>query len=225
MKRIHLAVIGLTLAALLGLAGLGVAWARSQNRGALWPGMMSGINRYSSNANPVTIDDAAAFAERYVGAYEQDLVLVEVMEFAQNFYVEVEEKDTGVHAMELLVNKYTGHVYPEMGPNMMWNTKYGHMKGTAGMMGMMGSYYRVGSATVDMPITPEEAQKLAQQYLDANLPGLTADKADVFYGYYTLHTLQGGQIEGMLSVNGYSGAVWYHDWHGAFIGMKDFESP
>jgi hypothetical protein len=26
----------------------------------------------------------------------------------------------------------------------------------------------------------------------------------------------------MVSVNGYSGQVWYHTWHGTFIQTKDF---
>ena len=47
-------------------------------------------------------------------------------------------------------------------------------------------------------------------------------ETDAFYGYYNLHTLRDGQIEGMLSVNGYRGGVWYHDWHGPFIGMEEF---
>jgi len=25
----------------------------------------------------------------------------------------------------------------------------------------------------------------------------------------------------MVSVNGYTGQVWYHSWHGTFIQMKD----
>ena len=49
------------------------------------------------------------------------------------------------------------------------------------------------------------------------------DEAEAFYGYYTLHILKNGQVEGMLSVNGYTGAVWYHTWHGPFLGMKEFE--
>jgi hypothetical protein len=49
------------------------------------------------------------------------------------------------------------------------------------------------------------------------------DEAEAFYGYYTLHTLKNGQVERMLSVNGYAGAVWYHTWHGPFLGMKEFE--
>jgi hypothetical protein len=62
----------------------------------------------------------------------------------------------------------------------------------------------------------------AQAYLDQAQSGLTADDhADTFYGYFTLHTLQDGQVVGMLSVNGYTGQVWYHTWHGDFIGMSE----
>jgi len=220
MRRIYLVVIGVALVALLVLAALSIAWAWPARGGVMGPGMMYGGNRLSTNVNPIDIDEAAAAVERYLEDYGQKLVLVEVMEFSRNFYAEVEEKDSGIHAMELLVDKSTRRVYPEMGPNMMWNTKYGH---TRGMMGMMGNYYRDGSPTADMPVTPERARELAQQHLDTNSPDLTVGEADIFYGYYTLHTLKSGQVEGMLSVNGYSGAVWYHSWHGAFIGMKEYE--
>ena len=44
-----------------------------------------------------------------------------------------------------------------------------------------------------------------------------AGQADTFYGYYTLHFLQDGEIEGMLSVHGSTGDVWYHSWHGDFV--------
>jgi hypothetical protein len=178
--------------------------------GMMGPGMMGGWGANNPDAEQITIDEAAEAVERYLrNYYEEDLALAEVMEFAWNFYAEVEEKSTGIHAMELLIDKYTGQVYPEMGPNMMWNTKYG----------MMGSNYAV---TAEMPVTPEQAKTLAQRFLDANLPGATIGEADTFYGYYTLHTLRDGQIEGMLSVNGYRGGVWYHDWHGPFIGMEEF---
>jgi len=49
------------------------------------------------------------------------------------------------------------------------------------------------------------------------------EEADRFYGYYTLHVLNDRQIYGMLSVNGYTGQVWYHSWHGPFLGMKEFD--
>jgi hypothetical protein len=40
-------------------------------------------------------------------------------------------------------------------------------------------------------------------------------------GYYTLHTLRGEQVVGMISVNAATGAVWPHTWHGRFIAMTD----
>jgi hypothetical protein len=175
-------------------------------------GMMGGWGGYNPDAEQISIDDAAEAVERYLNAYWQDLALVEVMEFAWNFYAEVEEESTGIHAMELLIDKYSGQVYPEMGPNMMWNIKYGTM-----------TTYGNVAPTGDMSITPEQAEELAQRFLDANLPGVSAGEAETFYGYYTLHTLRSGEIEGMLSVNGYNGSVWYHNWHGPFIQMKEFD--
>ncbi len=186
------------------------------------PGMMGGgwgsyNPNTNANARPLTIDQAADSVQRYLNAYGGKLVLAEVMDFAWNYYAEVEEKDTGIHAMELLIDKYAGQVSPEIGPNMMWNIKYGMMGG-----GMMGNYGG-GSPTATMPISADQAKTLAQQYLDTSLPGLTVAEADTFYGYYTLHTLRNGQVEGMLSVNGYNEAVWYHSWHGPFIDMKEFD--
>jgi hypothetical protein len=180
-------------------------------------GMMGGWGGGSrASGEAITVDQAAAAVERYLAAYGGGLTLKEVMEFRQNFYAEVEEEATGIHAMELLVDKYTGRVFPEMGPNMLWNTKYGKMQR------MMGSYYEDESAVpgMEMPIGPQQAEVLAQQFVDGQLPGATVGEADRFYGYYTLHTLIGGRIEGMLSVNGYSGQVWYHSWHGPFVQMK-----
>jgi hypothetical protein len=142
------------------------------------------------------------------------LLVTEVMEFERNYYAIVAEEDTGIGAMELLVDKSSGAVGPEPGPNMMWNAKYGMHGRGGGMMGMMGGY-----ATDEMTLSPEEAQDVAQRWLDANLAGRTAGEADAFYGYYTLHFLNDGEIGGMLSVHGSSGDVWYHSWHGDFVTM------
>ena len=191
-------------------------------------GMMGGYGwgpsgrPFAGDVAPISLDQATGAVQDYLAAWgNPDLQPTEVMEFEQNFYAEVEERSTGVHAFELLVNKYTGAVYPEMGPNMMWNTRYGMMGRMMG--GMMGGYYRLGPPSADTPVGPEQAQAYAQRYLDRYLPGTTAEEPDTFYGYYTLHTLEGGQVTGMLSVNGYTGSVWYHSWHGPFIQMKELE--
>lgn len=188
-------------------------------RGMMGPGMMGGYGYSYPNtqkAAALTIEEAAQAVEEYLAAWgDPDLAPTEVMEFAYNFYAEVKEKSTGTHAMELLIDKDTGAVYPEMGPNMMWNTKYGHMGG------MMGGFY--GPPTAQMPVAPQRAEELAQRWLDRYLPGTTVEEADTFYGYYTLHTLAQGQLTGMLSVNGYTGQVWYHSWHGPFVQMKELD--
>ncbi|MBI4268155.1 MAG: hypothetical protein HY662_05150 [Chloroflexi bacterium] len=230
MRRPHTYIlgIGIVVTALIGLAACTPFGSQGYGQpydgpgGMMGGGMMrgggmmgGGWGNNNSYTQPLTIDQAANAVQGYLSTYGGKLILVEVMDFAWNYYAEVKEKDTGVHAMELLIDKYTGQVFPEMGPNMMWNTKY------SPMTGMMGSQY--GKPTAVMPVTAEQATTAAQQYLDTNIPGLTVAEADTFYGYYTLHTLKNGQVEGMLSVNGYTGAIWYHTWHGPFLGTEEYD--
>jgi hypothetical protein len=158
--------------------------------------------------------------------------VAEVMIFDNNAYVVVKEMGTGNGAFELLVDPATQNAYPEFGPNMMWNLKYGGlnhsqmMGGSNGMMGgnngmMGGDGWDTAVPTdlsAEMNVTPEKAIEYAQKYLDANLKGATAATDPVkFYGYYTLDFEKGGKVAGMLSVNGYSGQVFLHTWHGTFI--------
>jgi len=41
---------------------------------------------------------------------------------------------------------------------------------------------------------------------------------------FDFHTMKGGKVTGMLSVNGYNGEVFYHWWHGQFVEMKEMNS-
>ena len=128
-----------------------------------------------------SLDDARAAFERAVKGYNNpNLEVTEVMEFANNFYAEVEEKDTGIGAMELLISRPGSRVYQEPGPNMMWNTKYGMMSGSSGGRGMMGpngggmmggssasasAQNTPGNTTDKMAASPEQARKIADAYL------------------------------------------------------------
>ena len=166
---------------------------------------------YTYNGASLTIDNAVTIAQNYLASINNpDLAVKEVEEYTENFYVQIAEKSTGVGAFELLINKYTGSIYPEMGPNMMWNTKYGMMRG-----GILSGIF--GTPTTTMPITAEQAETIAQQFLTASIPGTTVGEAEAFYGYYHVMALSAGQGYGMLSVNGYTGQVWYHNWHGTFL--------
>ncbi len=178
----------------------------------------------------LTLEEAFAIAQSYAENYgaATPLEVKEVMEFENNFYAQIGEVDTGIGAFEILIDPVTGYVHPEPGPNMMWNTKYGmHPGGVGGMMGgMMGggmgwSGPRQGAST-EMPIGPEEALSIARSYFSQTRPDVeVGDEIVQFYGYYTLHTLEDGEISGMFSVNGYTGQIWYHDWHGEFMGMAE----
>ncbi len=259
MKGRKLAAIGVValLVGVLGLVGAGTALAWGPLGGMMagygpggagpagWGGMMAGSGQgmmggwYGQGAanqgQPITLDQATKNVQAYVDSTgNKDLAIDEVMEFQNNFYAIVKEKSTGTGAFELLVNKYTGAVFPEMGPNMMWNTKYGMHSGGAnglygGMMGgraqgMMGGPYAVTAPTGPMTVTVAQAKSIAQQWLDQNQKGSTTEEPDQFYGYYTVHTLTDGKVTGMLSVNGYTGQVWYHTWHGSFVQMKELGS-
>ena len=72
-------------------------------------------------------------------------------------------------------------------------------------------------------MTVAQARTAAQQWLDANQLGAKlADDEMQFPGYYTMDFLKDGKTAGMLSVNGYTGQVWFHTWHGNFISEKTF---
>jgi len=168
-----------------------------------------GTNIYSTTTT-LTITQAVDIAKTYVASLNNDnLTVTHVEEYTNNFYVEVGDKSTGNGAFELLINKVTGVVTPEMGPNMMWNTQYRFGAGWC-------NWIR-GTPTTAPTVTQEQATTNAQQYLNSYLSGTTTGDVTVFPGYYTIEILSNGSPYGMLSVNAFTGQVWFHNWHGSFI--------
>lgn len=176
-------------------------------------GMMGGF--YNSNSNiyseRLSKESVTEKLSNYVSTYfGTDFYIEEVMEFERNFYAQIGKEGEVFLATELLIDPYSGQIFPEMGPNMMWNQSYGHMRA------------RFWQDT-EFKISAAEAVELAQEYLDSTASGYLADDhVDTFDGYYTLHTLKNGKITGMLSVNAINGDVWYHNWHGEYT---DTEEP
>ncbi len=215
----------LALVAALAIPGFAQPWWGGF--GACHTGFVQG----PPPAGPTTVDTAASRATEVLAASGYaDLVSEEVMEFSNHFYVVVAEKSTGVGAMELIVER-NGFVQPEPGPNIMWNTKYGHMAGVGGptgwaygMMGGWGPWGWTGPGAVPatQTIDKDRARQIAAQYLASAFPGATPDDGTAFYGYFTFDTERNGKTFGMLSVNAYAGQVWYHTWHGAFVREKHF---
>lgn len=196
-RRVGLAIVLITVG-LIGLMLVGILPSRAYN-----------------------MERATNIANRYLRSLnDPDLAIAEIMEFEQNFYVVYYEKSTRIGAFEMLIDKKTGRIFPEYGPNMMWNTKYGHggmMQGGPG--GMMGGWTQPPSG--EMPVDEDEAIRIAQDFLDQVYPGTVAEDPHPFYGYFTLHVSKDGEIYGMLSVNSYTATVWYHNWHGAYIQSRE----
>ena len=182
-------------------------------------GMAFGSALHTNTVTPLTIDQARQAVEIYLKDLNNpDLEIKEIMVFDNNAYARITEKSTGIGAMELLVDPSSLTVFPEYGPNRMWNLKYGHMGMASWGMGRSDTT----AVSANMPITPDQARSAAQQYLDQQFPGYqAATEPDAFYGYYTLDILKNNQPTGMLSVNGFDGQVFLHTWHGTFIEMSE----
>ena len=225
------------LLAVIGLGSLIVVSANSYSAYSSWQnqqGMMERRPVQTQPANSVTLEQARTIAQQYLASTQNpNLGIKEIMEFQNNFYVMYYEKDTGVGAFEMLIWKQTpssgmmsgnmgigggmmgygmvaGTIVPEPGPNIMWNTKYSMMQG------MMGSRGPTGTSG-QMQVSEQEARSIAETYLSRNFPGSHVEGITRFYGYYAIDFQSNDEIVGMLSVNGFSGQVWYHSWHGAFL--------
>lgn len=205
-RLLILGVAGITAAFLIGAVAMGTSARGFSMMG--WLGVPTGPT--------ISMDKAQQSVQSFLDrTSNSDLHMDELMEFDQNFYALIKEQSTGIGAFELLVNKGSGAVAFEPGPDMMWNAKYGMMRGPGSMMGF-------GASTGSMNLSSDRATEIAQGSLDHQGSGYSAGTPDAFYGYYTFHFERNGQIAGMLSVNGSTGQVWFHSWHGRFIRARDF---
>jgi hypothetical protein len=227
---------------LLGLGLLSAVFAQGMMGGGM--GMM---NTYAASSRPISQDEARRRAEGFAARYGQGVKIRDFMMFTDNFYVQVINAKTGAGLGELLVDRYTGVVQPEYGPNMIWNSRYG--MGGSGMMGsgmtgsgtmgsgngqqnqpgMMGDQNQQGQGMMgNTPYSSNQvaqpvrynlaaAQKLAATFVAGYLPTGKVLEGFAFPGYYTFDYGRKA-IEGMLSVNAYTGEVWVHGWHGLFLG-------
>ena len=229
-------IVGLAYTAYNFNSNVNSNWQVPYQQGMMRPGGSYQQNQ-TQPATLITIDQAKTIAQQYLASTQNpNLAIKEIMEFQYNFYVMYYEKNTGTGAFEMIIWKQIpppgivggmgmgggmmggrvgpGTIMPEPGPNMMWNTKYSPMRNS-----VMGYVNQTSPA---MTVSADKAQQLAQAYLDANIKGAKTEMATQFYGYYTFDFTVNGKIAGMLSVNGYSGQIWYHSWHGAFIQEVEF---
>ncbi len=203
---------------ILGLASLGLVLAQGM-MGGYSQGMMGGMRMaiYTANAKPIA--DAVAYKSLndYAVRYGTNVKLKDIMTFSENVYAQVVDAKTGAGYGEILFDRYSGTVQPEPGPNMMWNTQYG--TGWVGTDMMSHNNTRTMGTASAVKYAEPAAQKLAVQFLSSYLPNTKLHEAQAFPGYYT-YDYGRGEIEGMLSVNAFTGEIWVHTWHGSFIMEK-----
>ncbi len=227
---VALAVLGGTIAYALTGGSAHMGMSRSGY------GMMGAAGErqawYLDGAGPVRdVVNARRQAQRF--ADRLGLKTGEAMQFTDNFYVRLDDQG-GAPATEVLVDPRSGDVTLEYGAAMMWNTRYGIMRGGAtsmmgrggsGMMGgpaarggTMGRYGSgMGAAPGAGPLGANGARAAADRWLAAQRLAERAGEPDAFPGYFTMETVRDGKVAGMISVNARTGAVLYHWWHGRFV--------
>lgn len=227
-KILWSSIIIISMLLLLGYSIWGFTFAGSVRPGFYGPGYNGGgmmgrwFNPYSNqqsygNEKKLPIEQIKNSINNYIQSFNTNLDISDIFIYKDtDYYVSIEEKDTGKGAMELLMNPYTGYVYPEYGPNMMWNEKYGMM--SSGMMGgplRHRGYGYYGQNDIKQ-ISRDEAVNIADKYVKSsiNKDFTVINQGHEFYGYYTFHISKGNKAVGMVSVNYHTGNVWYHDWHG-----------
>lgn len=178
-------------------------------------GMITGPGYVTNGAtfelpNEMVVDAVQAYVEQYGN---QDLTVARQLEFSLAYQVELIEQSSGRYAFSLMVGKDSGQVSPKAGPNLLWNTRYGPaLAEVGGGYGMAGRL--VNQTSTDKMSLPEsEAHGLATLSTRAIDEGLTLDgTARRYYGFYQFDLRRGGTLVGTLTVNGYSGQVWYEKW-------------
>ncbi|SHH11968.1 peptidase [Desulfosporosinus lacus] len=159
-----------------------------------------------TNGEVTTSDQVVAITKAYTQKTNQDVVVGELHEFANGFEVELKEGATGAKAYEVFVYKKGGQIITEMGPNIMWNTKYGPM-----------NWGNTGTVTV----SEEQAVKSAQEYVTKMGQGYSIGKPELAPGYYEFMVQKDGKDYAELNVNGYTGQVWLENWQGPIIKTID----
>jgi hypothetical protein len=192
-----------------------------------WAGMHGFGLQGSTSAEPLSVAEAQAAVQTFIKDSGLDnLAVGEVMVFDNHAYVVIEDTATGQGAFEVLVDPVRQVVHLEFGPSMMWNTTYG-MHGTTplferGMMAGRGDFGPKTITTDATPLTEAEAREKALAYLQQAYPDQTLSAtAEAFPGYFTFDVETDSKTVSMLSVNAYTGQVWYHTWHGAFVEMSE----
>jgi len=176
--------------------------------GGMISGMMGNtiIHGYLDILYPITNEGGArTVINSFIKLAYSNLQISELWEYGTAYKAELSDTH-GARAFDLVVDKFTGAVSPEMGMSMMLNASYG--KGL----------YKTYSFGIKLALTPERAKEIAQQFAGDNNLGYTLGTPETYPGYYKFHTTKADADDqfGMdIMVNGYNGGIWMN----TFLGL------
>lgn len=184
----------------MGGMGYGMAGA-----GGMVQGMMGNTlsHGFLDLLNPIgTPEEAWAAVQVFINGSNSGLQISELWEYETVFKAELSDTK-GARAFDLIADKFTGAIMPEMGMSMMLNASYG--KGL----------YKSPSFGRSLTVTQAQAIDYAQTFINKNSLGYILGTPEVYPGYYKFHTTQGSGLGMDIMVNGYHGEVWMN----TFLGL------
>ena len=172
--------------------------------GSMVSGMMGNTisGGFSDVLTPLTsADQARAAIEAFITSSNSSLQISEMWEYGTLYKAELSDT-TGAMAFDLVADKFTGVVMPEMGMSMMLNASYGK--------GM----YKTPAFGKNLTVTPAQATDNAQTFINNNGLGYMLGSAEAYPGYYKFHSTSDGTFGVDIMVNGYNGQIWMNTLYG-----------
>jgi hypothetical protein len=166
--------------------------------GGMITGMMGNTisHGYLDIFDPLTSpDEARAVIQAFIDWANSGLQISELWEYGTVYKAELSDTN-GAKAFDLIADKFTGAVGPEMGLSMMTNASYGR------------SLYKLSFFRRNLNLSPDQATTLAQTFVDNNGLGYILGQPESYPGYYKFHTSYSGGYGMDIMVNGYNGGVW-----------------
>lgn len=182
------------------MGGLGYGMGRAGGVGTMSGMMDATLNEgYLEILNPVdTQEEALEAVQRFLYTTPANLRVSELWEYETVYKAELADI-YGEKAFDLLVDKFTGAVLPEMGFSMMMNARWGK------------AFQKTPTFGRTLRISPEEARAIAQAFIDDNGLGYTLQDPEVYPGFYKFHTTDPSADGGFgldIMVSGFNGRIW-----------------
>jgi hypothetical protein len=166
--------------------------------GGITSGMMGNTfsHGYLDVLNPINDRFEALDAfQAFLDSANSGLQISELWEYGTVYKAELSDTN-GAKAFDLIADKFTGAVSPEMGLSMMTNASYGR------------SLYKLSFFRRNLNLSSDQAAAIAQTFIENNNPDYVLGEPESYPGYYKFHTTYSGKFGMDIMVNGYNGGVW-----------------